>query len=102
MLETIIGYIFLSLLALFTLFFCFVGLYVFISEHETDIKAYASIILCIIGLVSVLIFLGLEISKTINPPETIEVDGYTYHISYDVPDKTVEQYGHKYILSNEG
>lgn len=102
MLEFVLGYSVIALLVLILLFFCSITLYVFISEHETDIKAYASIILCIILSVSILIFLGLEISKIINPPNTIEVDGYTYHICDDVPDETIEQYGHKYILSNEG
>lgn len=57
--------------------------------------------LCMIYCICVIVVVGYRLFYSINPPETITENGYSYQLvdesKYDPP-KTIEKYGQTYVL----
>ncbi|MBQ8727057.1 MAG: hypothetical protein IJY83_01020 [Oscillospiraceae bacterium] len=83
------------LIVLIFAFWC-VGVFFYIKEDDFDILLVASILL--------LLFLHLffeDIYCEINPPKTVEENGYIYQLEDYQPEQTIERYGETYVLVTE-
>lgn len=102
MLEFISGSCFLMLLSGFGALICFGSVLFGIFDGE-KFAVLKNILLSLCGIffIGVIIYSGFRIYKSVNPPETIDINGITYHLADDIPEEKINEYGHEYILRGD-